>query len=67
MDNIYDINDYYKLLKLQEQYENGLIDEDELSLNEINDLIKLYKFQIKKTQEEIKIKMLHKNGQEDKR
>lgn len=67
MDNIYDINDYYKLLKLQEQYENGLIDEDELSLNEINDLIKLYRFQIKKTQEEIKIKMLHKNEQEDKR
>lgn len=67
MDNIYDINDYYKLLKLQEEYENELIDEDELSLNEINNLIKLYKFQIKKTQEEIKIKMLHKNEQEDKR
>ncbi len=59
MDNkIYNIEDYKKLLKLQEDYENGLIDEDDMTLEEINSLIKLYKYQIKKIGERVKKKLL---------
>ena len=58
--NVYDINDYYKLLELQRKYEEDLIDEDELTLTEINNLIKLYKNQIIKIEDNIKYKMLYK-------
>ena len=47
-DNIYYISDYYKLIELQKKYDENQISEDELSLEEINGLIKLYKKQIKK-------------------
>lgn len=63
MDNkIYNIEDYKKLLKLKEDYENDLIDEDEMTLDEINSLIKLYKYQIKQINERIKKKLLIKRN-----
>lgn len=58
--NVYNINDYYKLLELQRKYEEDLINEDELTLTEINNLIKLYKNQIIKIEDNIKYKMLYK-------
>jgi len=64
--NIYNIEDYYRLLELQRQYEEGLIDEDELSLMEINRLIKLYKSQIIKIENNIKYKMLYKGMRDNK-
>ena len=61
--NVYNIEDYYKLLELQKRYEEGLVEEDEMSLEEINNLIKLYKSQIKKLGDEVKVKLLkRKNG-----
>ena len=61
--NVYNIEDYYKLLELQKRYEDGLVEEDEMSLEEINNLIKLYKSQIKKLCDEVKVKLLkRKNG-----
>ena len=63
MDNkVYSLEDYKKLLKLQEDYENGLIDEDDMTLDEMNGLIKLYKYQIRKIGERIKKKLLIKRN-----
>ena len=63
MDNkIYNIEDYKRLLKLKEDYEQDLIDEDEMTLDEINSLIKIYKYQIKKINEIIKKKLLIKRN-----
>ena len=59
--NIYNIEEYKKLLELQQKYEQDLIDEDEMTLDEINDLIKLYTHQIKKKKEVIKNKLLQKS------
>lgn len=56
--NIYDLEKYKELLELQEKYDNDLIEEDELSLEEINSLITLYKNQIKRIRNNIKIKYL---------
>lgn len=58
--NIYNLNDYYKTLKLQDDYEKGIIDEDEISLEEYDELIKLYKMQIRKLADNInyRIKLL---------
>ena len=58
--NIYNLDDYYKALKLQEDYEKGVIDEDEISLEEYDELIKLYKIQIRKLADDInyRIKLL---------
>ena len=64
--NIYNIEDYYRLLELQRQYEEGLIDEDELSLMEINRLIKLYKSQIIKIEDNIKVKILYQKMRDNK-
>ena len=63
MDNkIYNIEDYKRLLKLKEDYEQDLIDEDEMTLDEINSLIKIYKYQIKQINERIKKKLLIKRN-----
>ena len=64
--NIYNIEDYYRLLELQRQYEEGLIDDDELSLVEINRLIKLYKSQIIKIEDNIKVKILYQKMRDNK-
>ena len=63
MDNkIYNIEDYKRLLKLKEDYEQDLIDEDDMTLEEINSLIKLYKYQIRKIGERVKKKLLIKRS-----
>ena len=56
--NIYDLEKYKQLLELQKKYDNDLIEEDELSLEEINSLITLYKNQIKRIRNNIKMKYL---------
>ncbi len=58
--NIYNLDDYYKALKLQDDYEKDVIDEDEISLEEYDELIKLYKIQIRKLADDInyRIKLL---------
>ena len=62
-DKVIILEDYYKLLELQKQYEEEVIDEDDMTLEEINNLIKLYKSQIKKLGDEVKVKLLQrKNG-----
>lgn len=56
--NIYDLEKYKQLLELQKKYDNDLIEEDELSIEEINSLIALYKNQIKRIRNNIKMKYL---------
>ena len=62
MGKIYNIKDYYKLLELQDKYENDIINEDDMSIKEIDGLIKLYKYQIRKIGKNIKKKLLIKNS-----
>lgn len=59
--NIYSIEEYRELIELQKKYEDGLIDEDDLSLDEINKLIKLYMRQNRELQDSIKRKLLLKS------
>ena len=59
--NIYKLEDYYKLLELQKQYEEGLIDEEELTLEELKRLNNLYLKQIKDLKEDIQKKLLQKS------
>ena len=62
MDNkIINLQDYYKLLELQQKYEDGLIDEDEMTLDEINALIKLYIKQTKELRVTLSKKLIQKN------
>ena len=43
MDNkILYLDEYKRLLELQKQYKDGIITEDDMTLDEINALIKLY-------------------------
>lgn len=41
-------NDETRLLKLQKQYENGQIQEKDLTVNQVNQLSELYDYQIRK-------------------
>ena len=59
--NIYKLEDYYKLIDLQKKYEEGLIDEDDMTLNEINSLINLYLGQTKDLRDDIKKKLLQRS------
>ena len=59
--NIYKIEDYYKLIELQKQYEEGLIDEDDMTLEELKRLNNLYLKQIKNLKEDIQKKLLQKS------
>lgn len=58
-DKVLILGDYQKLLELQRQYEEDVIDEDDMTLEEINNLIKLYKSQINKLGNNIKVKRLY--------
>lgn len=60
MNNIINLEDYKKLLELQKDYENNIVTEDDLTLEEINELIRLYKIQIKVLEGNIKRKLIHK-------
>lgn len=59
MNNV-SLEEYNKLLKLQKDYENNLVNEDELTLDEVNELIRLYKIQIKVLENNIKRKLIYK-------
>lgn len=60
MNNVISLEEYNKLLKLQKDYENNIITEDDLTLEEINELIRLYKIQIKILEGNLKRKLLNK-------
>lgn len=60
MNNVISLEEYNKLLKLQKDYENNIITEDDLTLEEINELIRLYKIQIKVLEGNIKRKLIYK-------
>lgn len=53
MADIISLEKHQKLIDLQKQYEDDLIDEDDMTLEEIDSLISLYKKQIKKRQKEL--------------
>ena len=53
------LEDYYKLLELQKQYEDDITDEDDMTLEQINDLIKLYKSQISRMGNNVKTRALY--------
>lgn len=59
--NIIYLKDYKKLLELQQQYESGIITEDDMTLDEIDDLHKLYMSQIKNLQEVLTKKLIKKS------
>jgi len=50
------IDDSSNVIQLQLEYEKGNIDESELNLLQIEDLINLYRSQIKKLDEDIELK-----------
>ena len=58
---IYNIEDYRKLLELQKKYDEGLIDEDEMSLDEMDELYKLYLKQIKDLRETLAKKLIQRS------
>ena len=62
MDNkILYLENYKKLLELQKQYKNGLITEDDMTLDEIDALIKLYINQNKELRETLSKKLIQKS------
>ncbi|MBE6140900.1 MAG: hypothetical protein E7172_05150 [Firmicutes bacterium] len=60
MNNVINLEEYNKLLKLQKDYENNMVNEDVLTLDEVNELIRLYKIQIKVLESNIKRKLIYK-------
>ena len=62
MDNkILYLENYKKLLELQKQYKNGLITEDDMTLDEIDALIKLYINQNKDLRDTLSKKLVDKS------
>lgn len=53
-----------KILKLQRKYEQGLINEDTMSVEEMNSLHNLYLNQIKELQKDLKLKLSKSKGGE---
>lgn len=60
-DNILYLENYKKLLELQKQYEDGIITEDDMTLDEMDALHKLYLGQIKELRGILSKKMLKKS------
>jgi len=60
-DKIIFIEDYKHLLKLKEDYENGLITEDDMTLEEMEALHKIYSKEIKDLRETLTKKLLQKS------
>lgn len=60
-DNVINLDDYNKLLELQKKYEDGLISEDDMTLEEIDALHKLYLKQIKELKETLATKVIKKS------
>ena len=62
MDNkILYLEDYKKLLELQKQYEDGLITEDDMTIEQMDALHKLYLGQIKDLRETLSKKLIQKS------
>ena len=62
MDNkILYLEDYKKLLELQKQYEDGLITEDDITIEQMDALHKLYQVQIKDLRETLSRKLVDKS------
>lgn len=53
-----------KILKIQRKYEQGLINEDTMSVEEMNSLHNLYLNQIKELQKDLKLKLSKSKGGE---
>ena len=62
-DNILYLENYKKLLELQQKYKNGLITEDDMTIEEINALIKLYINQNKELENTLTKKLVQKSGE----
>lgn len=62
MDNkILYLEDYKKLLELQKQYEDGIITEDDMTIEQMDALHKLYLGQIKDLRETLSRKLVDKS------
>lgn len=62
MDNkILYLEDYKKLLELQKQYEDGIITEDDMTVEQMDALHKLYLGQIKDLRETLSRKLVDKS------
>ena len=62
MDNkILYLDEYKRLLELQKQYKDGIITEDDMTLDEINALIKLYINQNKELRDALSKKLIQKS------
>ena len=62
MDNkILYLEDYKKLLELQKQYEDGLITEDDMTIEQMDALHKLYLSQIKDLRVNLSKKLIQKS------
>ncbi len=61
MNNKIDLNDYYRLLELQQKYENNELDLDECTIEDIKKIIALYESQIKNIKRRT-VKKLIENG-----
>ena len=64
--NIISFEEYQKLLELQTAYEEGIASDDEMTLEQINNLIALYKSQIPKIENSIRQKVLIKRDGDNK-
>ena len=62
MDNkILYLDEYKRLLEIQKQYKDGIITEDDMTLDEINALIKLYINQNKELRDTLSKKLIQKS------
>ena len=55
------LEDYKKILELQKQYEDGIITEDDITNEELDELHKLYMSQIKELRETLSRKLIQKS------
>ena len=59
-DKILYLEEYKKILELQKQYEDGIITEDDMTNEELDELHKLYMVQIKELRETLSKKLSQK-------
>ena len=59
-DKVLILEDYYKLLELQKQYEDGIITEKDITLEDMEAINKIYKQQIKDLRETLSKKLSQK-------
>ena len=62
MDNkILYLDEYKRLLELQKQYKEGIITEDDITLEDKKELINIYKYQIKELRDTLSKKLIQKS------